>query len=475
MKRFAIVVLLIALAGASFHAGRRWASGGARPRAEDGGRKILYWYDPMHPSYRSDKPGIAPDCGMNLEPFYAGQDAGAPAGPPRRILYYRDPQDARYVSDKPGLNPETDNDLEPVYEAPAPGTVEISAGKQQLIGVRTEVVQTAAFRQMLRSNGRVALDERRIERVQSRVEGWIEKVFVDFTGAPVAKGQPMLTIYSPELVATQQEFVLALEAREILRGSILADARLDNESLVDAARRRLLHWNLTEPQIAEVEETRKPLRSVTLYSPASGIVTARNAFPNQRIGPETELYTLADLSRVWIIADIFEPDAARIRVGQHATIELPFAPGRRLHASVTYILPQVDPATRTLKVRLEAANPAALLKPDMFVDVNFQIALPPRVNVPADAVLDAGASKRVFVDLGNGFFEPRLVETGARSGDRVEIVSGLKAGERIVTSGTFLVDSESQMTAALSGMGPPAAHAAPPPSAAGGNEGHRHD
>jgi Cu(I)/Ag(I) efflux system membrane fusion protein len=433
-KLIGILLIAGAVAGA-FFLGRKYST---RPAAAEG-RKILYWYDPMHPAYRSDKPGIAPDCGMQLEPRYAGEGPAA-AKPQGKVLHYRDPQDATYHSDKPGVNPATGRDLEPVYEQPAPGTVEVSTGEQQLIGVRSAEVQRSAGIQTIRANGKIAIDETRVARVQARSEGWIDKVMINFTGDRVTKGQPLLTIYSPELVATQQEYLLALKARGILHHT-------DTGSLIEASRLRLEHWNMTPEQIAEVERTGKPTRNLTLYSPASGYVTVRNAFPNQRITPETELYTIVDLDRVWILADVFESDAPLVRLGQTARVSLPYLGGRTMTARVAYILPQVDPQTRTLKVRLEADNPATLLKPEMFVDVEFQASLGASLSVPAEAVLDAGLTKTVFVDKGNGSFEPRQVRTGRRFNDRIEILSGLRQGERVAASGAFLLDSESQMKA----------------------------
>jgi RND family efflux transporter MFP subunit len=435
MRKLVGILLIAGAVAGAFFLGRKYST---RPATVEG-RKILYWYDPMHPAYRSDKPGIAPDCGMQLEPRYAGEGPAA-AKPQGKVLHYQDPQDATYHSDKPGVNPATGHDLEPVYEQPAPGTVEVSPGEQQLIGVRFAEVQRSAGVQTIRANGKIAIDETRVARVQARSEGWIDKVMVNFTGDRVTKGQPMLTIYSPELVATQQEYLLALKARGILQHS-------DTGSLIEASRRRLEHWNMTPDQIAEVERTGKPIRNLTLYSPASGYVTARNAFPNQRITPETELYTIVDLDRVWILADVFESDAPLVRLGQAARVSLPYLGGRTLTARVAYILPQVDPQTRTLKVRLEADNPATLLKPEMFVDVEFQAPLGASLSVPAEAVLDAGLTKTVFVDKGNGSFEPRKVRTGRRFNDRIEILSGLRQGERVAASGAFLLDSESQMKA----------------------------
>jgi len=443
-------ILYLAAIGAVFAGGYGYARWKAAHEPSRTGRRILYYVDPMHPAYKSDKPGVAPDCGMRLQPVYES----GPSMDGQKIARYRDPLNPSYTSDKPGLNPETGNDLEPVdangeWAVPA-GMIQISPEKQQLIGVTYGQAELSPASGELRAVGKVAPDETRIVRVHSRVDGWIENVYVDFTGALVKKGDPLLTIYSPEMLATQQELLLALKAREIMKSSTLQQAADDSESLVKAARMRLELWDLNRAQIEEVERSGKPIRSITLYSPASGFVAARNAFPKQRITAETELYMLTDLSQVWIMADVFEAELGRIRVGQAATVLLPYENNRSFGARVSYIQPQVDAATRTLKVRLEAANAGMRLKPDMFVDVAFKIGGPAKLTVPSEAVLNAGLRKTVFVDRGRGLLEPRLVETGDLIGDRVEIRSGLKAGERIVTSANFLIDSESQLKSAVS-------------------------
>ena len=444
MKIVKMFLILLLVAGA-FVAGR-FAKGPAAPS----GRRILYYVDPMHPAYKSDKPGIAPDCGMKLEPVYA--DGGGPVSPPgeRKILRYRDPKAPDYTSDKPGVNPETGNDLEPVY--PEDGMVQIPLDKQQLIGVRFGTVEYASTARTLRAVGKVAYDETRIARVQTKIEGWIDHVFVDFTGQLVEKGQPLFTLYSPEMLATQQEYLLALRAHETMQGSTMTGMLDYSHSLVEASRRRLELWDLGESQIQQIAERKQALKNVTVYSPMSGYVTARNAYPNQKIMPDTELYTVVDLSKVWVMADVFEYEAADIQMGQPVKITLSAYPSRPFAGRVSYIQPQVDAMTRTLKVRVELDNPEGLLKPEMFADVEFQTNAARRLAVPAEAVLDSGRAKTVFVDRGNGYFEPRVVETGERFGDRLEVRSGLKAGERVVTSGNFLVDSESQLKAAVGGM-----------------------
>jgi RND family efflux transporter MFP subunit len=416
----------------------RWYS--TRPAAK-AGRKAIYYVDPMHPWYKSDRPGVAPDCGMKLEAVYAD---GAAASETRKPLRYRDPQNPSYTSDKPGLNPETGNDLEPVYEE---GAIGVSAEKQQLLGMRYGYAEWTSDGQSIRAAGRVAADETRVTRIHAKVEGWIEHVSVDFTGAPIREGQPLLTLYSPELLASQQELLLALKAHGLMQHSSMAESSGNSASLVDAARHRLELWDLSATQVAEIERTGKPVKSVTLYSPAGGFVTARNAFPGQKVTPETELYAVTDLSKVWVMADIFEGDAPQIRVGQPATVTLPGAAGT-LPAKLAYLMPQIDQATRTLKARLELDNAAMRLRPETFVEVNIATGGARRLTVPAEAVLDSGLTRTVFLDRGNGTFEPRAVETGLHLGDRIEILKGLTPAERIVTSATFLLDSETQMKSA---------------------------
>jgi RND family efflux transporter MFP subunit len=234
----------------------------------------------------------------------------------------------------------------------------------------------------------------------------------------------------------------------MLAGSTVPGVQSQTDSLIEASRRRLELFDLSPAQIEEVRKTGKPIRNVTIYSPVSGVITERKVYPKMRIGPEMELYTIADLSRVWVLADVFEYEARNVRVGMPASVNLANVGGGIVTARVSHILPEVDPQTRTLKVRLELPNPGLRLRPDMFVDVDFRIARGAALSVPAEAVLDTGMRKTVYVDLGSGQIEPRQVQTGARFGDRVEIVSGLRAGERIVISGNFLIDSESQMKAA---------------------------
>ena len=245
---------------------------------------------------------------------------------------------------------------DPATDPTKAGLLKVSAEKQQLIGVEYGTVELASSSSSFQAVGKVAQDETRVVRIHSKVEGWIEQVHADFTGARVEKGQPLLTIYSPEMLATQQEYLLALQAREILKVSSLKEAGENSDSLIRAASTRLELWDFGRAQIDELQKTKKPQRAITLFAPASGYVIARNAFPGQKVTPDTELYALVDLSRIWVLADVFESDAANVRVGQSAVIGLPYQRGKGLVARVSYIQPQVDPATRTLKVRLESAE-----------------------------------------------------------------------------------------------------------------------
>ncbi len=458
MRTLLKFVLTVALLAATFAGGYilRATKHGEKKGAA---RRVLYYVDPMHPAYKSDKPGVAPDCGMTLEPVYADEATGTSGHTGHTVLYYQDPQNPTYRADKPGLNPETGNTLEPVYAevtpSPKPGAIKISPERQQLIGVKFATVELSGPARSIRSVGKVTYDETRVAHVHTRIDGWIEQVFVDFTGDFVKQGQPMLTIYSPEMLASQQELLLAARARDLMRENPLASAAEHGNSLFEAAQRRLELWQLKDDQIDQVLKTGQPIHSVTVYAPAGGFVSERKAFPNQKVTPDTDLYTITDLSRIWIVADVFESDITSIRVGDAAYVSFPSGNAPSLGAKVTYIQPQVDPMTRTLRVRLDASNPGTRMKPDMYVNVEFGVAGARQLVVPADAVLDTGDRQTVFVDLGDGYLEPRQVVVGDRFGDRVAITSGLTAGERVVSSGTFLIDSESQLKAAASGMGAP--------------------
>jgi RND family efflux transporter MFP subunit len=427
---------------------------------EAGERRILYWHDPMHPQYRSDRPGKAPDCGMDLVPVYA-DEAPAAAGE-RKVLYWIDPMHPEYKSDKPGKAPDCGMDLMPVYDegsGESPDLPEsafhITTEKQQLIGVQFGEARVLPMARSILASAQLAYDETRIVHVHSRFEGWIEQVFVDFTGKPVRKGQPLLAIYSPELLATQEEYLLALKARDRLGDSRFKEVSTGANSLLEAARRRLELWNVSEAQIAELEKSNKPIRAVTLQAPRSGFILTRNAYEQQKITADTELYSIADLTSIWAVADIYEFEAADVRVGQAVTMTVQTYPGRTYRGKVSYIYPQLDVGTRTLKVRADFANPDHSLKPDMWANIELKVQYGRRLAVPREAVLDSGTEQIVFISLGNGFFEPRKVQLGARVGNDWVVLSGLQAGDKVVTSGNFLIDSESRLQAATGAMSMP--------------------
>jgi membrane fusion protein, copper/silver efflux system len=375
-------------------------------------RKVLYWVDPMHPWYKSDKPGIAPDCGMKLVPMYAGDQL------PNRA---------------------------------AANAMQVSPEKQQSIGVEYGTAEYETTTDTIRAAARVTLDETKIVKVQTRLEGWIDRVFADFTGKYVKKGDALATVYSPDALATQQEYLLALRARHTMHDEAMPAMAAGNDNLVAAARKRLELWDISDQQIDEVGRTGKTIENLTVYAPASGYVTERNAFPKQHVTSDTVLYTVADLSTVWAVADVFEYEAAGVRLGQAATLTLDYLPGRTFHGRLSYILPNVDAASRTLKARIEFANPGGQLKPDQYGQVEIHTGGARRLMAPESAVLDSGDRQVVYVDLGNGNLQPRPVRVGEHAGGKVEILEGLQAGERIVTSGNFLLDSESQLKAAGGG------------------------
>jgi multidrug efflux pump subunit AcrA (membrane-fusion protein) len=380
-----------------------------------GERKILYWYDPMHPQYRSDKPGTAPDCGMDLVPKYADEPAT-----PRNM--------------------------------PA-GTVEISPFKQQLIGVRTAPVTRHALEKDIRAVGIVRADERRIRKVHTKFPGWIDHLFVNYTGEAVRVGDPILSIYSPDLVSTQTEYLLARRGEQQLHGSPFPEAATGAKTLLEAARRRLLLWDVTPQQIRELEETGKPRTALTLYSPASGFVTVKDVYQGLYVTPETELYTVVDLSRVWVLLDIYEYEMPYVHVGMPATLRLRSQPGESITGTITYIYPYLDNQTRTNKLRVDFDNPGLRFKPDMYAVAEIHAALGEHLVVPKDAVLDSGIRQIVFVAMGDGFFAPREVRLSERGHDYAEVLDGLREGEQVVVGANFMVDSESQLKSALSAMG----------------------
>jgi RND family efflux transporter MFP subunit len=386
------------------------------PTTDSSGRKILYYEDPMHPWYKSNKPGIAPDCGMKL------------------VAVYADEQQTAAVGTLP------------------PGAVQISPARQQLMGVTTAVADYRPVEKTIRTVGQVAIDETRLANVHVKVNGWIQEVFVDYTWQPVKKGEPLFTIYSPDLLATEQEYLLALRARKALGTSSYMEVSSGSESLLEAARQRLALWDLTDAQIGQLEETGKAQHEITFYAPASGYVMERKAYPNQYVTPDTELYKLVDLNRVWVQADVYEFEMPAVSLGQEATMTTESLPGASWKGRLVFINPEVKTDTRTGTVRMEFPNPELKLKPGMFVNVELHKSFGRQLTVPVDAVIDSGTRQVVFVDLGKGAFAPREVKVGERTQDYLAILSGLRAGDHVVTRANFLIDSESNLRQSIEGM-----------------------
>lgn len=335
----------------------------------------------------------------------------------------------------------------------APGTVQISPERQQLIGVRFGTVEKRALQKDIRTVGRIDFDEKRIGIVSPKISGWIEALYVDFTGRFVRKGEPLLAIYSPELVATQEEYLLALTAKQEWSQSPFAEVAQGGRLLAESARRRLKLWDISDAQIQALEEGREPSKTLTLYSPFTGYVLEKMVNPGQFVEAGMALFKIADLSVVWMIADIYEYELPAIRVGQQAAIRMAYYPGETFTGRAIYIYPYLDPQTRTARVRYEFANPHGRLKPEMFTNVEITVRLGERLAVPEGAVIETGVRQVVIVDRGSGYFEPREVRLGAKAGEFFEVLDGLKAGERVVTSANFLIDSESKLKEAVGGMG----------------------
>jgi len=389
---------------------------------------VQQYYCPMHPDYHSDKPGDCPICGMRLVPVEKKkQEAPAPAAAVP-------PESRRAAGGVPGL-----------------ASVGVTGEGARLAGVQTAFAERRSLTRTSRAAGVVVADETRVRRVQTKISGWVEKLYVSSTGQLVRAGQPLLSLYSPELLASQEEFLRAREAAGRFSQSSLPEVRRGGEDLLTAARRRLELFDVPASTIARLERTGAAQRTVTLTAPVSGYVTGKQIFEGQQVQPGMDLLTVTDLSRVWVEADFFEYESRDLRLGARATVSLPYDPGTRLTGRVAFVYPTVDPATRTLKARLEFPNPGLALKPGMYVDVTPDLGTREAVVIPDSAVIDTGVRQVVFVQKGNSF-EPRLVRTGERAGGQVAILSGVAAGERVAVRANFLLDSESRLRAAIQAL-----------------------
>jgi Cu(I)/Ag(I) efflux system membrane fusion protein len=407
-----IISAALAIALAVVLIGKRQANEINGVVQDNSGRRVVAWIDPMYSQgpphlYKSNRPGVAPDCGMKLVPQYADETPAAASS--STVSGY--------------------------------ANVSLPPPRQQLIGVKLAKAEVRDLSRTTRTVGRVAVDERRLAQIHTKFEGFIASLYVNFTGESVRRGQALFSIYSPDLLSTQQELILAERNRSQF-GAMLADA----------ARRRLLLWDMSPADIEQVIRSGKPQRDVIIRSPVNGVVLTKNAIQGTRVMPTNMLYEIGDLSRVWILADVYQFDLPYIRLGQTAQVTISSIPGRSWVGRISFVSPTLDEKTRTAKVRLELDNPGGLLRPDMYADVILQEPVGMAVAVPDSAVLQTGTRSIAFIDRGNGQFEPREVQTGVKANGYYEIKSGISAGETVAVDANFLIDSESRLKAAISGM-----------------------
>ncbi|WP_455387857.1 efflux RND transporter periplasmic adaptor subunit [Petrachloros mirabilis] len=331
-------------------------------------------------------------------------------------------------------------------------TMTIEPERLQTIGVKFQKAARRPLDKVIRTVGRVEIDERLVGRVNLKFDGWIDQLLVSAIGDHVAKGQRLFTIYSPDLVATQEEYLLALQSYRELGKSEFPEVSRGAKELLEATRRRLQLWDIRENHIQDLERTGKVLRTLPIHSPITGTVIRMEARAGTYVTPGTELYFIADLSHIWVLADIYEYELPYIKIGQSATVALSYDPDTKLHGHVGFMYPTLDPKTRTVKVRFELDNPDEKLKPDMYANVELTIPLGTKLVVPTNAILETGERQLLFIHHGGGQLEWRSVKLGAKAGDWVEVKEGLKEGEHVVTGANFLIDSESQLKAAVGGM-----------------------
>ncbi len=460
-RALTILSLAFALAGAGAQACRR---GGA---ASGNTAEKQRYQCPMHPSYVSDRPGQCPICKMDLVPMApAANAAGSPAAVPapstsgRRILFYRSPMDPSVHSPVPAKD-SMGMDYVPVYAdegatsmVAGRAMVALSPERRQLLGVRSEPVSRRHLEQSLRTVGRVAVDERLLHHVHTKYEAYVEKLYVNFVGQFVRRGDHLAALYAPELVATQQEYLLAYRAQQRLTASPIPSVARGGADLLEAARQRLLFWDMAPEDIVALEKSGNVSRTVDLHAELPGYVIQKAAIHGMRVTPADTLFDIADLSRVWILADVYESDLPLVRVGMAAEATLPDDPGRVFRGPIAYVDPFVDPATRTVKVRIDLANATGALKPDMFANVLLRRDLGTQLFVPESAVLKPGDRQLVFVDEGDGRLAPREITTGERVEGGYAVRAGLREGDRVVTSANFLIDSESSLKAAIAAVSP---------------------
>ena len=427
MKRSAVLVMVLLLGVAAGAGGALFLRGGSGGTSQPSktpdiakvgdtppsGRRRIVYQSTMNPSEIADSPG-KDSMGMEMVPVELDEPTSSP-----------------------GLG------------VKGRSTINVNDRKRQLIGVRTVPVEKKPLVRSIRTVGLIAYDETRLHQVTTKVGGWIEKLYANSTGEPIRKGQPMLTIYSPELLASSQEYLLALRARDRLAASGMVSVRDSSEALVQSAKRRLALYDLSARQIADLESTGEAPRVMTLYAPITGHIITRKVTQGERIEPGANLFEIADLENIWVMAEVYEYELPFVKAGQKAFMTLPYLPGQTFEGRVELIYPVLSEATRTVKLRLRFPNPELSLKPEMYASVRIESDRGTGIVIPDSAVISSGARDIVFVDRGEGNLEPREIKLGLRLPDGVEVLEGLEAGENVVVSGNFLIDSESQLKAAL--------------------------
>jgi RND family efflux transporter MFP subunit len=447
-KTLPVAALIVASAGLGIYLGwgqirRIWMGKPQSANAAQSQGDV--YYCPMHPDFKSDKPDNCPVCSMKLVKLEK------PAGADGK----------QAMQGMPGREMGSGNEGQ---AAPGAGAIFISPQRQQIIGVRSEPAAVQPLVKEIRAVGKVAYDETKVTHIHTKISGYIEQVFVDYVGKVVKAGDPLFTIYSPDLVATQEEYLLSLRARRQFAESSFAGVSSRANSLLEAARGRLELWDITPAQIRAIEREGKARRDLTIFSPVSGVVTERAAYHHGRfVNPEMDLYTIVDLSTVWINGEVYEYELPFVKTGLNADIEFPYNGEKKaMRGKITYVYPYLEEKTRTAKIRFAFINPNFVLKPEMFVNLRLKVNLGNKLVVPEDAVLDTGTEQYVFVDKGGGYFEPRAVKLGPEAGGYYAIKRGLEAGERVVTAANFILDSESRLKGAFANMGKPGEKATGP-------------
>jgi Cu(I)/Ag(I) efflux system membrane fusion protein len=440
---------LILLAGLAVGSGATWAL--LHHRAASAAASVQY-HCPMHPEIVRNEPGDCPVCGMRLVASGATAEPAGAASSERKVVFYRNPMDPSVHSPVP-MKDSMGMDYVPVYNdelggaAPVPGLADIAIDPayQRLIGVRAVEVEGGPIGGSWTAPAKVAVDETRVRKVTTKTGGFVDKLFVDFMGKPVRKGQPLFALYSPDLYGAQQDLALAVKSR--------AGLGADGEALVQAAEQRLRLWDVPESGIARIAGGGEPQRDLVFVSPVSGVVTAKAIVQGARLMPGDTPFEVTDLSRVWVLADAYAADLPKLHVGAEAAFASPAFPGRTFTGRVAFLDPVLDPQTRTAKVRLAFANQGGELRPETYGQVTFLGSTRKGLRVPFSAILDDGCRKVVFVEAGNGRFSPREVVLGAQDADWAEVKSGLERGERVADKANFMLDSEARRRAALRGNG----------------------